>query len=190
LKLDDELMTDKKLIQLSRFLSFVLRHKPEAIGLELDQNGWVNVDMLIEAVIQSGRHLTREILAEIVVTDDKQRYAFSPDKKLIRASQGHSINVDLVLTPIEPPELLYHGTAIRFAAQIMQEGLKPQNRQYVHLSTDDKTASSVGSRHGKPTIVLTVLAQKMHEDGQLFYLSENKIWLVEYIKPEYLMLMK
>jgi putative RNA 2'-phosphotransferase len=131
----------------------VLRHKPETIGIELDRNGWVNVDMLIEAVMQSGRHLTREILVEIVTTDDKQRYAFSPDPKKIRASQGHSINVDLDLMLIEPPEFLYHGTAIRFATQIMQEGLKSQKRQYVHLSADVKTALNVGSRHGEPIVL-------------------------------------
>jgi putative RNA 2'-phosphotransferase len=179
------MMNDDKLTQLSRFLSFVLRHKPEAIGIELDRNGWMDVDMLIKAVNQNGQYLTREILAEIVATDNKQRYIFSQDQKQIRASQGYSINVDLEFTPIDPPEFLYHGTAMRFVKQIMQEGLKPQKRQYVHLSADVKTATTVGKRHGEP-VVLTVFAQKMHENGQLFYLSENKVWLTKYVQPEFL----
>ena len=178
-------MSEKKLTQLSRFLCLVLRHKPETIGVTLDRNGWVDVDVLLKAVNRSGRYMTREILDRIVATDDKQRYALSHDKKLIRASQGHSIDIDLELVPIEPPEFLYHGTAIGFVAKIKQEGLKSQKRQYVHLSSDVKTAIAVGSRHGHPA-VLTVLAQRMYEAGQQFYLSENHVWLTTEIKPEFL----
>ena len=179
-------MNDKKLIRLSRFLSLVLRHKPEEVGITLDPNGWAEVDVLIKAINRSGRHFTQEILEEIVATDDKQRYAFSPDKKRIRASQGHSVDVNLELKPAEPPEFLFHGTAVGFIAQIKQEGLKPGKRQFVHLSADVATAVTVGSRHGRP-VVLTVLAQKMHEAGQAFYLSENKVWLTAHVKPEFLL---
>ena len=176
----------KQQIRLSRFLSFVLRHKPETIDITLDRNGWANVDTLIKAVNRSGRHLIdRDILDEIVSTDDKQRYAFSCDKKLIRASQGHSIDVDLELKSLEPPEILYHGTAAQFVALIKREGLKPRKRQYVHLSSDVKTAISVGSRHGYP-VVLTIPAQQMYETGQPFYLSENNVWLTTHVSSEFL----
>jgi putative RNA 2'-phosphotransferase len=178
-------MDDRKLIQLSRFLCLVLRHKPEAVGVTLDRNGWVKVETLIKAVNRSGRPVTREILDEIVASDDKQRYAFSPDRTLIRASQGHSVDIDLGLKPVEPPEFLYHGTAYRFVTQIKQEGLKPRKRQYVHLSVDVKTAINVGSRHGEP-VVLTILARQMHESGHLFHLSENNVWLTEHVQPEFL----
>jgi len=178
-------MNDKQMTQLSRFLSFILRHKPETIGVTLNQNGWADVDLLVEGINRSGRHITREILDEIVATDEKQRYVFSHDKKFIRASQGHSIDVDLELKPVEPPEFLYHGTSMRFLAHIQQEGLKPQNRQYVHLSVDIETAMAVGSRHGQP-VMLTVFAQQMHEAGQLFYLSENNVWLTSHVEPRYL----
>ena len=179
-------MNNKKLIKLSRFLSFVLRHKPEVIDVVLDKNGWTDVDLLIKAVNRSERYfINREILEEIVATDDKQRYAFSCDKKLIRASQGHSIEIDLELQPATPPEFLYHGTALKSIIQIQREGLKPQKRQYVHLSIDVKTAINVASRHGQP-VVLTVFAQQMYEAGQPFYLSENNIWLTTHVEPKFL----
>ena len=180
-------MNDKNLIKLSRFLSFVLRHKPDTIKITLDRNGWADVDTLIDAVNRSGRYFVdRKILELIVATDDKQRYAFNSDRKLIRASQGHSIDVDLDLTPVEPPEFLYHGTAYKSVAKIQQEGLKPQKRQYVHLSADDKTAINVGFRHGQP-VVFTVFARKMYEIGQQFYLSENNVWLTAHVEPNFCM---
>lgn len=178
-------MSDKQLVQISRFLSFVLRHKPETIGLTLDKNGWGDVSLLIDSVNRSGRPLTREILDEIVITDEKQRYVFSPDKKFIRASQGHSIDIDLGLKAVEPPEFLYHGTSFRSLARITQDGLKPQKRQYVHLSVDIETAITVGSRHGQP-VVLKILAQQMYESGQLFYLSENNVWLTQHVETKFL----
>jgi len=181
-------MDNKKLTKLSCFLSFVLRHKPEAVGVMLDRNGWVDVDLLIAAVNRNGKHfINHDILNEIVATDDKQRYAFSNDKKSIRASQGHSIDVDLGLKPVTPPEFLYHGTARNFVAQIQREGLKPRKRQYVHLSVDIETAVNVGSRHGQP-VVLTVLAQQMYENAQAFYLSENNVWLTTHVEPKFIVI--
>ena len=178
-------MNDKQQIQLSRFLSLVLRHKPETIGLILDPNGWGEVDLLIKGVNRSGRYITCEILEEIVASDDKQRYIFSTDKKKIRASQGHSIAVDLGLQPVAPPNFLYHGTALNFVARIQKEGLNPRSRQYVHLSTDLETAITVGLRHGQP-VVFTILARQMYETGQSFYLSENNVWLTSHVEPKYL----
>ena len=183
-KSERKCMDDKQQTQLSRFLSLVLRHKPETIGMTLDQNGWADVDLLIEGISRSGRHFTWEILDEIVVTDEKQRYMFSPNKKKIRASQGHSIDVDLELKPAKPPEFLYHGTAVNSVEQIKREGLKPRKRQYVHLSIDIEMATCVGARHGQP-IILTVLAQQMYEAGQQFYLSENNVWLTTHVEPRF-----
>jgi len=183
-------MNDKSWTRSSRFLSLVLRHKPEAIDIVLDRNGWTDVDTLINAVNRSGRHfINREILEKIVATNDKQRYAFSSDKKLIRASQGHSIAVDLELKLAIPPLFLYHGTSFKSVEQIQREGLKPQKRQYVHLSVDVETAINVGSRHGQP-IVFTVLAQQMYEAGQLFYLSENNVWLTANVDPKFLQILQ
>ena len=178
-------MNDNKQLQLSRFLSLVLRHRPEAIGIRLDRNGWAEVDVLIEAMNQHGRFIDHDTLKQIVAMDNKQRYTFSHDKKRIRASQGHSIDIDLNLTPTVPPEILFHGTDSGSIAQIKQQGLRPQKRNHVHLSTDLETAIRIGSRHGKP-VVLMVDAKKMYEHGQLFYLSENNIWLTDSIMPEYL----
>jgi putative RNA 2'-phosphotransferase len=178
-------MNDKQLTQLSRFLSLVLRHKPETIDMILDRNGWADVDLLIDGVNRSGRHITQEVLNEIVAKDEKQRYVFSHDKKMIRASQGHSIDVDLELKPVEPPEFLYHGTAHSFLEGIQRKGLQPRQRQYVHLSSNIETAIHVGSRHGKP-IVLTVFAKQLYESGQTFFLSENNVWLTTHVEPIYL----
>jgi putative RNA 2'-phosphotransferase len=178
---------DDQLTRHSIFLSLVLRHKPEEIGITLDANGWANVDELLNGMNLLGRVLTRELLEQIVADDEKQRYVFSEDGTRIRASQGHSILVDLQLKQAEPPEFLYHGTASRFFAQIQQEGLKPLSRQYVHLSKDTETAAKVGSRHGQ-AIILIVFAQQMHNDGLPFYLSDNGIWLTQHVAPKYVKL--
>ena len=178
-------MDKNNLTKLSRFLSFILRHRPEDIGLSLDKNGWADVDELLKAINRDRRTMTLETLQEIVVTDDKQRYTFSNDGTKIRASQGHSINVDLELTAVEPPDVLYHGTASCLLPSIMKKGLEPQNRQYVHLSSDIETAIKVGSRHGKP-VVLTIDAKQMQADGHKFYLSENKVWLTNHVALQYL----
>ena len=171
--------------KLSIFLSLVLRHQPEAAGIKLDDHGWANVDELINGIRNTGRNINVEILEEIVITDNKQRYSFNEDKTLIRANHGHSVSVDVELKETQPPEFLYHGTADRFLASIMIEGLKPMSRLYVHLSADVETAEKVGKRHGRP-VILKVNSGAMYKDGIKFYRSENGVWLVRNVNPEYL----
>jgi putative RNA 2'-phosphotransferase len=173
------------LARLSKFLSLVLRHEPEHIGITLDSNGWVGVDELLAAAARAGHPIDREQLDRVVATNDKKRFAFSPDGSRIRASQGHSMEVDLGLPPVVPPERLFHGTATRFLDAIRAEGLRPQSRQHVHLSPDEETAVKVGQRHGKP-VVLVVLAGAMHREGHVFYRSDNEVWLTEAVPPRYL----
>jgi putative RNA 2'-phosphotransferase len=173
--------------KISKFLSFVLRHKPEAIGLILDEQGWAYIDELINKAKQSGEVTTldRTLIQEVVDTNDKKRFVISEDGQRIRAAQGHSIDVDLQLKPATPPEFLYHGTATRFLESILKKGLKPQQRQYVHLSKDVETATAVGRRYGKP-VILKVKALLMHEQGFVFYLSENGVWLTDSIPRAYI----
>ena len=173
------------LVKTSKFLSLVLRHKPEAIALSLDDNGWADVEELIRLANNAGQRLTRPLLEQVVADNDKKRFAFSEDGQRIRASQGHSIEVDLALPPAEPPELLYHGTASRFVQSIRAEGLHSGNRQHVHLSLDVDTATKVGQRHGKP-VVLIVHAGKMSAAGHKFFLSANGVWLTERVPVEFL----
>ncbi|MEZ4711381.1 MAG: RNA 2'-phosphotransferase [Caldilineaceae bacterium] len=175
---------DAKIIKISKFLSYVLRHNPDAIGLKLDSAGWAAVDELLTCAAHDGQQITLELLNEVVATNDKKRFALSVDGKYIRASQGHSIRVDLELEPVEPPEQLFHGTATRFLASIQQSGLQPRNRHHVHLSSDHETAIKVGQRHGKP-VILEVDARRMVADGHLFYRSENGVWLTEKVPPAY-----
>jgi putative RNA 2'-phosphotransferase len=176
---------DPRLVRLSKFLSLVLRHDPGTIGITLDPNGWVPVDELLSAAARKGKSITREQLDEVVATNDKKRFAFSEDGTRIRASQGHSVEVDLALDPVEPPEHLFHGTATRSVESIRAEGLVRQSRQHVHLSPDEETAIRVGQRHGKP-VVLIVRSGQMHRDGHAFYRSDNGVWLTASVPPEYL----
>ncbi len=171
--------------KLSVFISLILRHKPDAAGIQLDEHGWANVDELIEGIKNTGRTIDMDILEEIVRTDNKQRYSFNEDKTLIRANQGHSIPVDVELEEKQPPQYLYHGTADRFLDSIMEDGLKPMNRLYVHLSKDEDTAVKVGKRHGKP-VVLKIKAEEMWKDGIKFYLSQNGVWLTKYVNVSYI----
>ena len=179
----------KKLTKLGKFISLILRHKPEMVGIELDRNGWADVRELIEGINQSGdktgERINFEILEEIVRDNSKKRYEFNGDFTKIRACQGHSIDVDLELKAIKPPEVLYHGTADRFLEQIKKEGLKKRSRQFVHLSETEETAYDVGQRHGKPFII-KVLAKKMYEDGKEFFISKNGVWLTDDIEVKYL----
>ena len=175
----------KKLVKTSKFLSLILRHKPETIGLTLDAQGWANVNTLIDLARQNGRQINRSILERVVADNDKKRFTFNEDKTKIRASQGHSINIDLALTPQQPPEHLYHGTASRFLNSIYRQGLLKQNRHHVHLSADRNTAIKVGKRHGKP-VILTIAAAKMYRDGFQFFLSKNDVWLSDRIPVEYI----
>jgi putative RNA 2'-phosphotransferase len=172
-------------VKTSKFLSLVLRHQPDVIGLTLDANGWAEVEDLIRLANQSGRKLSREILEVVVANNDKKRFAFSEDGTRIRASQGHSVDVDLSLPPQVPPEYLFHGTASRFLDSIRIEGLHSASRQHVHLSQDINTAIKVGQRHGQP-VILTVRAQQMAAAGHLFYQSANGVWLTDRVPLEYI----
>lgn len=173
------------LIKTSKFLSLVLRHDPGRIGLVLDPEGWAEVDDLLSKLDKAGKSLTREQLGELVATNSKQRFRLSDDGDRIRASQGHSIDVELGIEPSEPPSVLYHGTATRFLDGIEREGLISGSRQHVHLSADTETATMVGRRHGKP-VILEVRASEMHQAGMQFYLSENKVWLTNRVPREFL----
>lgn len=176
---------DKRLIQTSKFLSLVLRHKPERIRLKLDRNGWADVEELIAKARQAGVQLDKEILRQVVAQNDKKRFAFNEEATRIRASQGHSISIDLDLTLVIPPENLYHGTATRFLGSIKAEGLLPRGRHHVHLSGDEKTARSVGKRHGKP-VVLVIKSGEMAKQGFKFYQSANGVWLTDKVPVEYI----
>ncbi len=173
---------NKELIETSKYLSYILRHKPESIGLFLNAQGWVNVD---ELILKSDLFLNHKLLKKTVEQNDKKRFSISDDGLYIRANQGHSINIDLDLSPTEPPNILYHGTADRFLDSILEKGLISKQRQHVHLSKDTQTAEKVGQRHGKP-IVLTIKAKKMYEQGFKFFLSKNEVWLTEKIPSQFL----
>ena len=171
---------------LSKFLSFILRHHPETIGLHLDAQGWADVETLLRLMNAHDRTIDRALLEHIVATNNKKRFAFNADGTKIRASQGHSIAIDLAYTPREPPEMLYHGTAAATVAAIFASGgLEKRARQHVHLSADPDTAVKVGQRHGKP-VVLRVLAGQMQRDGFLFYRSDNGVWLTDHVPAAYL----
>lgn len=177
------MITDK--IKISKFLSLVLRHKPETIDLELDENGWADTNFLIHGMLKANYSIDIKNLKDIVKSSDKQRFKFNDDFSKIRANQGHSINVDLKLEQKLPPEILFHGTATRNIDSIKQNGLLKQNRHHVHLSSDTETAEKVGMRYGKP-IVLKIEAGKMSADGFEFYLSENGVWLTEKVDTKYI----
>ena len=169
----------------SKFLSLVLRHKPEAIGITLDREGWVEVETLVEAARRHGRSLDAFTIERVVATSDKQRFALSGDGKSIRANQGHSTNtVDIPFAAQTPPPLLYHGTVARFVDAIRREGLKPGSRHHVHLSRDRETATLVGRRRGDP-VVLVIDAARMHAAGHAFFLSANGVWLTERVPSQY-----
>ena len=174
-------MSDK---DTSKFISLILRHKPEAIGISLDEHGWACVDELIEGVGKT-RPLTIETLEKIVRTDEKHRYSFNDDHTLIRANQGTSVPVDVELEKTAPPEYLYHGTGEKYVSSIDRQGLLPRSRLYVHLSADIETAVKVGQRHGKP-VVYRIKAGRMEADGLGFYRSVNGVWLTKCVPVMYL----
>lgn len=179
------MLDEKRSVKISKFLSLVLRHQPEAAGITLDANGWVAVDTLLDGCRKNGFSISLDELREVVATNSKKRFAFSDDGALIRASQGHSIDVDLDYQPAVPPAQLYHGTATRFLESIRAQGLLKQNRHHVHLSVDTQTAIKVGQRHGKP-VVLTIKAGEMHAAGLTFFRSANGVWLTDSVAPEHL----
>lgn len=173
------------LTKISKKLSLVLRHQPEAIGLTLDDQGWAYVEDLIQRLNEKGLRVDKAGLKEVVRTNDKQRFRFSDDETRIRANQGHSLAVDLEMKPLTPPELLYHGTATRFLESIEQAGLIKKSRQHVHMSLDLETARKVGSRHGR-VIILLVGALQIHKDGYAFYQSDNGVWLTDHVPAKYI----
>jgi len=174
--------------QTSKFLSLVLRHAPERIGLVLDAQGWTSVDELIAKANASGVALDRAMLLDIVATSDKQRFTLSGDGTRIRAAQGHSVDVDLDLVPAMPPAVLFHGTARTNVDAILAEGLKPGKRRHVHLSPDTDTARRVGMRHGTP-VIFEVDTARVHADGLVFWQADNGVWLTDHVAPAYLTLL-
>ncbi len=170
----------------SQYLSFILRHSPESIGLYLDSEGWAVIGDFLQLAAQNGRFIEKPELIDVVDTSDKKRFSISPDGLKIRALQGHSTkSVNMTFSQKIPPEYLYHGTAIKFLESIQQKGLVPGSRHYVHLSENESSAVKVGSRHGKP-IVLKIKALKMYEQGYKFYLSENSVWLVDLVPAKFI----
>ena len=182
-RLHDTHRMRKDLVKISKYLSLILRHKPEVIGLSLDPEGWIEIDKLIKAFEASGKRISREDLQEAVEQNDKKRFVIRDEH--IRANQGHSLKVDLGLEPIKPPRYLYHGTEERNLASIAKHGLKRKSRLLVHLSVDEEAAQRVGARYGKP-VVLKVASQRMHSDGHEFFLSENGVWLIQRVPADYL----
>lgn len=174
---------ERRTVKVSKYLSKHLRHQPERIGLALDESGWVEIDTLVAAAAAHGFRFTRAELEHVVAVNDKQRFAVEDGR--IRASQGHSVDVDLQLPPATPPAHLFHGTVAGRVAAIRAEGLRPMNRHAVHLSPDRETAVRVGARRGRP-VVLSVDAGAMHRDGHLFQVSANGVWLTAAVPPEYL----
>ena len=171
--------------KISKFLSLILRHQPESIAIKLDENGWADIDELRAKSAKKRMFFTPEELDEVVETNNKKRFAFNEDKTKIRASQGHSISVELNLNEAEPSEFLYHGTVGKFMESIKREGLQKMSRQHVHLSQDRETAIKVGGRRGAPQI-LSVRSGAMHRDGFKFYLSENNVWLTDEVPAKYI----
>ncbi len=172
--------------RLSKFLSLILRHKPETIGIKLDEHGWADVEELLQGIQKSGRNIDFSLLERIVAENDKQRFSLSEDRKKIRANQGHSVQVDVELTPKEPPEVLYHGTVEKNRLSIEEKGLIKGTRLYVHLSGDAETALKVAARRKGESLIYEVAAGAMHKDGFTLYRSVNGVWLTEIVPAEYL----
>lgn len=174
----------ERITNLGRFIAYILRHNPNAAQIHLDKNGWADVDELIDGANRVGKLMDKKDLCEIVETDPKHRFSFNGDASKIRANQGHSIDVDLDLIDLSPPDILYHGTATKFIDDIKRDGLDKRKRNYVHLSPDEQTAARVGARHGEP-IVLKIDASAMYKDGCKFYLSVNGVWLTDCVPVKY-----
>lgn len=171
--------------KISKFLSLVLRHQPEKIGIELDEQGWIAVEVLLNQMKLHGQEIDIEVLKDVVTTNDKKRFAFSDDMQFIRANQGHSISINLDYKAVEPPMFLYHGTVAKFIENIREKGLLKMSRHHVHLSESIETASKVGARRGKP-IILTIKSGDMYKDGFNFYKSDNNVWLTDVVPPKFI----
>lgn len=180
--------TNKKVESTSKFLSLILRHEPQLIGLTLGEGGWVRVDDLLARCAQANKPISYELLKEVVETSDKKRFALNEDCTLIRANQGHSVAVDLGFSPTTPPDKLYHGTASRFLEAIWEQGLTRRERHHVHLTAKLDVAMSVGQRHGQP-VILEVDSLQMHLDGNKFFQSDNGVWLVDAVAVHYMRLL-
>ncbi len=178
-------MSPKEHVRISKLLSLILRHEPERVGLKLDSAGWIGVPELLEALNRHGASLSYEQLKQVVETNDKKRFAFSDDGQRIRASQGHSVHVDLQYEPTPPPDFLYHGTPEKFVESIRRSGLNKGQRHHVHLSPDPETAVKVGQRRGQP-VVLKIAAGRMHQERYVFYRSANNVWLVDHVPAEFI----
>jgi putative RNA 2'-phosphotransferase len=183
------MITEKENTRISKFLSLVLRHKPETINIKLDEQGWADVQELIDQLNAHKFPVTSAILEYVVNSNNKSRFAFNEDRTKIRANQGHSIGVDLGYEAKEPPAILYHGTAERFVKSIMEVGLEKQLRHHVHLSADKQTAIAVGQRYGKP-LVLEIRAGEMFNSQFRFYVTDNHVWLTEHVPAEYITILK
>ena len=178
-------MNEKRRTRTSKFLSYALRHAPEDVGLAMNRGGWVRTDELLEAARREGYELDRSGLRTLIRASEKERFELSAEGDLVRATYGHSVDVDLDLTPVDPPERLFHGTAKRFLSAIEEEGLRPGNRNYVHLSETRAAARSVGGRHGRP-VVLSVDARGLAREGQPFFRSADGIWMTPAVPPDHL----
>lgn len=181
------MIPQKQITRLSKLLSYILRHNPGEAGIELDKQGWAPVDQLLNYLINKGENINLDLLKHIVATNSKKRFSFNNDHTMIRASQGHSIEVDLNYAPSTPPAQLYHGTIKEFVPAILEKGLNKMERHHVHLSKDIETAKQVGGRRGKP-VVLTINSLAMNEKGFLFYLSDNGVWLTDHVPPGFISL--
>ncbi len=179
------MINEKRKKKISKFLSLVLRHKPEAAGVFLNENGWIDVDKLIKGSKANGRIFTKAELEEVVETNDKKRFSFNEDKTQIRANQGHSLDIELGLEEQIPPKFLYHGTAERNLNLILKSGLQKMKRHHVHLSADIETARNVGTRYGKP-VIFKIDTEKMIAEGFKFFVSANGVWLVDEVPPKFL----
>ena len=178
-------MNKHELKEVSKGLSYALRHRPDAMGLRLRHGGWVAVDELIKAFRTAGRTMSRELLDVVVADNDKQRFEYSEDGAQIRARQGHSAPVDLGYEPSTPPNVLFHGTATRHLASIFEQGLVKGRRHHVHMSTDKRAMLDVGQRHGKP-VLLAIDARRMLADGYEFFVTGNHVWLTDHVPPSYI----
>jgi putative RNA 2'-phosphotransferase len=178
-------MDEKRKTRISKFLSLILRHKPETVGLTLDSKGWVEIETLLAACAKNGNAFSRNELEEVVATNDKKRFSFDETKTKIRASQGHSITVEIEFEERNPPPILYHGTAEKNLDSILKKGLEKRGRHHVHLSSEIETARAVGTRYGKP-VILEIDAAQMSAQGIKFYVSANEVWLVDEVAPQFL----
>lgn len=181
----NKMIPEKQITRFSKLISYILRHNPAEAGIQLDNHGWAPVDQLLVYLNKKDEQVNLDLLKHIVSTNSKKRFSFNDDYTMIRASQGHSVEVDLDYTPSTPPEHLYHGTVKESVPVILEKGIAKMQRHHVHLSKDKETATQVGSRRGKP-VILTINAHAMHAKGYSFYLSDNGVWLTDHVPPQFI----